>query len=411
MKTRSLAAIAAVAALAATADPSVSVDSVVQDPETHVVTVSYTLSGESAAVTAEMLVNGSAVGSSHVAGEINKKVGTGPRTFTWSPERDVADVSGTDSLSVELKVWTGSNPPPYMSVELLPPYAIGYYSSTNALDKGGLSDEFKTTRLLMRLVPAKNVTWWMGAPSGEAGQTSANAEFRHKVKLTSNYYLGVFPVTQKQYSVAYTNAAPFNYKNNATYPSRMLFPAEGIKYVDLRGPTETYNWPATGRGEVASGSFLGMLRTNTGVDFDLPTDAEWEYACRAGTAEALSSGKSYTEANLSELGWFKTTADPPSSPRPVGLKMPNPWGFYDMHGNVYEWCLDWYKEKLQPASEPEENPVGPLQSASTGNRVLRGGSWTATGDRARSAYRYNYNAPEKGSLQTGFRLWAPATVK
>ena len=101
---------------------------------------------------------------------------------------------------------------------------------TNALDKGGLSDEFKTTRLLMRLVPAKNVTWWMGAPSGEAGQTSANAEFRHKVKLTSNYYLGVFPVTQKQYSVAYTNAAPFNYKNNATYPSRMLFPAEGCVF-------------------------------------------------------------------------------------------------------------------------------------------------------------------------------------
>ena len=100
-----------------------------------------------------------------------------------------------------------------------------------------------------------------------------------------------------------------------------------------------------------------------------------------------------------------------ASPQPVGLKMPNPWGFYDMHGNVYEWCLDWYKEKLQPASEPEENPVGPLQAASTGNRVLRGGSWTATGDRARSAYRYNYNAPEKGSVQTGFRLWAPATVK
>ena len=411
MKTRSLAAIAAVAALAATADPSVSVDSVVQDSETHVVTVSYTLSGESAAVTVEMLVNGSAVGSSHVAGEINKKVGTGPRTFTWSPERDVAEASGADSLSVELKAWTGSNPPPYMSVELFPPYAIGYYSSTNALEKGGLSDEFKTTRLLMRRVPAKNVTWWMGAPSGEAGQTSANAEFRHKVKLTSDYYLGVFPVTQRQYSVAYTNAAPFWFANDTTHPNRRFYPADRIKYVDLRGPTSTCNWPATGRGEVASGSFLGMLRTNTGVDFDLPTEAEWEYACRAGTAEALSSGKGYTEANLAELGWFKPAGSDATSPQPVGLKMPNPWGFYDMHGNVYEWCLDWYKEKLQPASEPEENPVGPLQSASTGNRVLRGGSWTATGDRARSAYRFNYYVPESMSRQTGFRLWAPAVVK
>ena len=117
MKTRSLAALAAFAAMAATADPSVSVDSVVQDPETHVVTVSYTLSGESAAVTVEMLVNGSAVGSSHVVGEINKKVGTGSRTFTWSPERDVAEASGADALSVDLKAWSGSNPPPYMSVE------------------------------------------------------------------------------------------------------------------------------------------------------------------------------------------------------------------------------------------------------------------------------------------------------
>lgn len=95
----------------------------------------------------------------------------------------------------------------------------------------------------------------------------------------------------------------------------------------------------------------------------------------------------------------------------VGSYLPNAWGLYDMHGNVYEWCLDWYKEKLAPAVEPEENPVGPLQADSTGNRVLRGGSYTATGDRARSAYRYNYNAPEKASVQTGFRLWCPAVVK
>ena len=408
---RVVSLLAAAAACAASAAPVVTVDSAVQNAATRVVTVSYRLSGEAAAVTAEMVVNGAAVRSAHVAGEINKKVETGEHSFTWSPADDMTEASGADSLSVELKAWTGSNPPPYMSVELLPPYAICYYSSTNALFGGGLSDEFKTTRLLMRRVQAENVVWWMGAPSGETGQTSANSEFRHKVKLTADYYLGVFPVTQRQYSIAYTNAAPFNYKNNAAHPARAQYPAEGVAYVDLRGPTATYNWPTTGRGEVASGSFLGMLRTNTGIDFDLPTDAEWEYACRAGTAEALSSGKNYSEENLSELGWFNSSVNPPSSPRPVGLKRPNPWGFYDMHGNVFEWCLDWYKEKLQPAVEPEENPVGPTQGNSTGKRVLRGGSFNQTGDRSRSAYRYNYNAPETPSKQTGFRLWAPAVVK
>lgn len=403
------------AAASVGATPTVTVDSVTQDAVTRMVTVNYTLGGEAAAVTADMQINGTSVATAHTAGEINRKLAPGSHAFTWAPANDGDVKAAAEGLVAVVKAWSDDNPPPYLAVELLPPRAISYYASADAIPGGVRSEECRTTRLVLRRIPAKNVVWTMGAPRGEAGQTSANAENQHNVKFTSDYYLGVYPVTQKQYvlirGITKSEDEPFNFKSSVQHPQRGLYPAEGIRYVDLRGPTETYNWPATARGVVASDGFLGVLRTDTGLDFDLPTDAEWEYACRAGTAEALSSGKAYTEANLSELGWFKSTENPPGSPQPVGLKRPNAWGLYDMHGNVYEWCLDWYKEKLAPAVEPEENPVGPLQANSTGNRVLRGGSYTAAGDRARSAYRYNYNAPEKASVQTGFRLWCPAVVK
>ena len=121
-------------------------------------------------------------------------------------------------------------------------------------------------------------------------------------------------------------------------------------------------------------------------DFDangyrLPTEAEWEYACRAGTKTAYYFGNS--PSKLKDHAWFKDNSG--SKPRPVGQKKPNPWGLYDMHGNVWEWCNDFYNVDYYQES-PEENPKGPKTGET---KVVRGGAWKFSADSCRSGYRYN----------------------
>jgi formylglycine-generating enzyme len=126
----------------------------------------------------------------------------------------------------------------------------------------------------------------------------------------------------------------------------------------------------------------------------LPTEAEWEYACRAGTTTPFNTGSSLnsSQANFnSNVGQTK----------PVGSYAPNAWGLHDMHGNVWEWCSDWYGDY---SSSPQTNPKGP---SSGSNRVLRGGSWGGNGRYCRSAYRINY-VPSSRNYGFGFRLVVPS---
>jgi len=115
--------------------------------------------------------------------------------------------------------------------------------------------------------------------------------------------------------------------------------------------------------------------------YRLPTEAEWEYACRAGTKTAYSFAN--TPSKLKDYAWFKDNSG--SKPRPVGQKRPNAWGLYDMHGNVWEWCNDYYKVDYYQTS-PEENPKGPKTGET---KVVRGGAWKFSADSCRSGYRYN----------------------
>ena len=139
-------------------------------------------------------------------------------------------------------------------------------------------------------------------------------------------------------------------------------------------------------------------------DFDadgyrLPTEAEWEYACRAGSTGKYCFGDDETE--LPEYAWFKPHSQ--GKPHPVGQKQPNPWGLYDMHGNVWQWCNDWYGETYY-AESPTDNPRGP---ASGKMRVLRGGAWDSNADKCRSAYRHKefpvYTDACFGADSYGFR--------
>ena len=144
-------------------------------------------------------------------------------------------------------------------------------------------DTCRTTELWLRYIPAG--TFIMGSPKDE--RYRFNDEVQHKVTLTKPFYIGVFECTQKQWEYVMGNRPSF-YKNDAYYATR---PVENVSYNMIRGATENgVNWPTT-EYAVAESSFMGILRAKTGLMVDLPTEAQWEYACRAGTTTALNSGE------------------------------------------------------------------------------------------------------------------------
>jgi len=258
-----------------------------------------------------------------------------------------------------------------------------------------LNDEYKTTKILLRMLPAGNFV--MGSPIGELGR-NAN-ETQHRVTLSSNFYMGVFEITQGQYSnVMGSNPAYFPQGTNG--PKR---PVEQVSWNTIRGGI----WPGSpaGSGAPTNTSFMGVLRAKTGLAFDLPTEAQWEYACRAGTTNALNNNTNltniYSDGNMDILGryWYNggyaCSTNPVSGAHTVaGSYLVNNWGLYDMHGNVWEWCLDWY------VSSYGGNATDPQGPATGSVRVIRGGSWSAArstaGLRTGTATRLSTRASASG---------------
>ncbi len=186
---------------------------------------------------------------------------------------------------------------------------------------------------------------------------------------------------------------------------KKLAPAYYVQWVDVRGPIDdpSLTWPNSTY--VAPDSFMGLLRAKTGLGgFDLPTEAEWEYACRAGTTTAWnndtdctapSGDKTVQDANLDMLGWYVINSD--SKLHRVGQKSPNNWGIYDCHGNSWEWCLDARKDY---SSASVVDPVG--NSDTTKNRVQRGGAYSSAAASCRSAMRSNDDPTSGGSFRCAF---------
>jgi len=282
-----------------------------------------------------------------------------------------ADAPGLVADEVALSVVSVPPPPPplYMVVDLsagadAASYPVSYLPDVPA---GGWTDEYKTTKLVLRRIEAG--TFIMGnAPTDES----------HRVTLTKPFYCGVFEVTQKQWSLVMGS--------NPSYYEGDKRPVEGVSYNAIRGSSSGAQWPESNA--VDSSSFLGKLRARTGLDFDLPTEVQWEYACRAGTATTYSYGDSADENYM----WY---VDNSSSTHEIGTKLPNAWGLYDMHGNVWEWCLDWNGTLAYST-----NPKG---SSSGSYRVFRGGSWYDYADYCTSSFR-NYDGPSYSFSYYGFRL-------
>jgi formylglycine-generating enzyme required for sulfatase activity len=318
----------------------------------------------------------------------------------------------------------------YVVIDLAGGTAATTYPVTTTTVAPELNEANRTTKLWLRVVPSGTFlmgSYYGGAAGGtEIGRTNSlnevtgNLENQHPVTLTQPFCIGVFEVTQKQYELV-TGTNPSYYVDR-----RDTYPVGYVYYNDIRGADDP--WPASNA--VAPGSFLGKLRAKTGLALDLPTDAQWEYACRAGTTTALNDGTNLSHTTnaspslnaLARNDHNRTdnkdgvrgvaggawSGIPGEWSAVVGSYAPNAWGLYDMHGNIWELCLDWYQP--DPGSDPVTDPKGPA----TGHvrpdypdfpaRVLRGGGYSSLPWVCRSALRYPQRTANQG---VGFRLSSP----
>ena len=183
-------------------------------------------------------------------------------------------------------------------------------------------------------------------------------------------------------------------------------PVENVCYLDIRGKKNGLNWPKDNK--VDYYSYLGRLRKRIGLEFDLPTEVQWEYACRAGTKGNFN----VDGVEKVKLGKCADNGGEGDHHVNVGSFRPNAWGLYDMHGNVWEWCADRGKDELEWATfdwkaeskETETDPKGPAIGKS---RFLRGGSWKVNANDCRSSIRIR-RLTEYKSSSVGFRLACPA---
>ena len=231
------------------------------------------------------------------------------------------------------------------------------------IDLPGLPSD--ATPLQMVLIPAGTFT--MGSVREEQDRLS-NEGPRHEVLITQSFYLGKYEVTQSQWqAVMGVNPAHFN-GNDA--------PVEQVTWNDCQ-------------------EFIARLNDLGFGTFRLPTESEWEYACRSGTSSRFYWGDDPSYSEIGEYAWYDRNAGGQTSL--IGQLQPNPWGLYDMSGNVWEWCWDW--EDDYPSSL-QVDPQGPLSGS---RRVLRSGSWNYEGRRCRSAYRFSF-APDTVKKYIGLRL-------
>ena len=252
---------------------------------------------------------------------------------------------------------------------------------------------YKTDKLVLRRVPAG---------SYQLGDTQNGTP---NVTLTKDMYVGVFEVTQQQWNRVMNNASGTDTQAKHTVCYWEI--RENPLPANVGSDDPAVNWPSNTA--VNAASFVGKLRAKTGIsEFDLPTEAQWEYLCRAKTTTVFNDGTAgayydgvadrnngNTNDFLNALGWYKFSPQPAAA-QPVGGKLPNAWGLYDTHGNVWEWCLDWYATNAELGTDPDG-------AVSGSSRVNRGGSWGSPASSCRSAGRGSSTPSYQGSY-LGFRL-------
>jgi len=294
----------------------------------------------------------------------------GRHHLVWSAQTDGVAIPSENSVA-ELRVV--SKPATYCVIDLsggtkASSFAVTYLEN---IPSGGWTYDHKTTKLAMRRI-------------------KAGTDPRCRYRLTKDFWVGVFEVTQKQWELMGGDPKCMR----GTYGQGDDHPVYNVEWVVLRGHREGAKWPNSRA--VDPWSIFGVLRKKTGIPtLDLPTEAQWEYACRAGTVSRFSYGV------LADLDYMWCKENSYWGTRSVGGRKPNPWGLYDMHGNVWEWCLDIHGSTLQG-----NDPVGVGMPLDTDPRAVsrrfRGGSCEDPANECTSSQHLS----TRGYFHTtGFRLF------
>ncbi|MCL2244123.1 MAG: SUMF1/EgtB/PvdO family nonheme iron enzyme [Treponema sp.] len=286
-----------------------------------------------------------------------------------------------------------------------------------SLRAGGTTSIFLgSTGITPPAVPANMVringgTFTMGSPANETGRD--NDETQHQVTVSS-FYMGKYEVTVGEFrrfvnatgyitdaeksGGGYVWTTEWELKSDANWKNPYFNQGENhpVTLVSWNDTVQYCNWLSRQEGltpaYTISGANVTWNRSANG--YRLPTEAEWEYACRAGTTTVYNTGNMISD----NTGWYWDNSN--SRTHEVGLKPPNAWGLFDMHGNVWEWCWDWY------GTYPSGAQTDPVGVSSGSNRVLRGGGWGFSAARVRSASRNN-SSPTYRDYYRGFRVVRP----
>ena len=393
------AVLAASTSLAAVPNVDQNAVTVAQDSQSRLVTVGYTLTGEPAVITVDFQTNAVAnaetgwtsIGEANftnTTGYVNQVVPEGEHSIYWQPKQTWPDqVIDAGKFRAVVKAWATNAPPDYCVACLLTDEQIvqtkgadwdiprrRYFVSAEAVPGGVTNDMYKTEFLVLRKIPASGVVWRMGPNNNTWSAGSPTC----KVMLTQDYYMGIYEFTKSQYGLVKGTA------DSGTVPM-----ANFSVWSNVRGSPADYPWPSVGEGytnfthDVASDSALGGLRSRTGIDsFDLPTEAQWEYACRAGNGWFWYNQTSYVdivtqldENLLKSIAWYSGNSG--GAIKSVGGKQPNAWGLYDMLGNALELTLNW-AGGYYPTPDSENgfviDPKGPVEERVDAKKIWRGAS-------------------------------------
>ncbi|GBU28599.1 serine/threonine protein kinase [Treponema sp. R8-4-B8] len=284
------------------------------------------------------------------------------------------------------------------------------YRTIFTLIKEGSNNSGDNTIIKIEMVSIPAGTFMMGSPTNEPGRYSD--ETQHSVTLTKSFSMGKYEVTQEQYQ-AVMGSNPSYYWPAVTgekgTPGKL--PVETVSWYDalvfcnklsmtkgltpaysISGSTDPAVWGTAPTSNNATWNAVVIVANSTG--YRLPTEAQWEYACRAGTTTAYNTGDTFSDNTV----WYSINSG--SKTHQVGLSTANAWALYDMHGNVWELCWDRYGDYT---SGSQTDPMG---ASSGSSRVMRGGSWLSPAGILRSAYRRS-NDPSVRSKDVGFRLVRP----
>ncbi len=301
------------------------------------VKISYTLSDAPAVITFDFLTNGVSVGAqflTNAVGSVNRYVPVGTHTIEWDPVAaglpETIKASKTAGRAV-VTAWPKDAPPDYMVVDLRPDVTdrVAYYASADAVPGGVLRADYKTDKLVMRRIHAAYKTSRLGAATAS-----------REVMLTNDFYIGIFSLTQGQFWRVKGGTEP----SDADKP---IVKTSGGTYSTYRGGS----WPTTTA--VGSSSVAAALNALVGAEtaFDLPTEAQWEFAARCGkdtlwpfAPEAGGAAKTYSALYLT-YAWNLNNAN--GVVQEAGLKLPTEWGLYDLFGNNYQWCRDYYNANTE----------------------------------------------------------------